>query len=128
MSQTKDLSDLLKSAQTAPSLSDISMLLVNISGTLCKTKSTKIPLLADTVDRSLDADTLTEPGAYLIPSQCINIPSGLSRGVMLVLKFDPNVYQILVARKNLSPAMYVRMHTDSGTEWSPWFQFSLTQL
>ncbi|MBD5583882.1 MAG: hypothetical protein HDQ88_02285 [Clostridia bacterium] len=130
MSGSMKLSMKLKGLQEAISLSGLSMLCVNALGELVKAASTKTAMLHETNDRTLDADAAVEPGIYLLPSNAENAPKGISRGVMIVMKFAPNIYQLLITRAGKAPAVFVRLYTNESNliGWTDWHSLSLTAM
>ena len=126
---TKNLAAVLKAVQTASSLSGLSTLLLNSSGELAKSKSTKMPMLHEMTERVTDANALTDPGFYMLPSSAANIPPNLSRISMRVTVYAPNIYQLAVARKNTVPILMLRMYTeDQSIGWTGWYSVPLTAM
>ena len=126
MTDTTTLTALLKAVQTATSLSGLSALLLNSSGELAKTKSSKIVMLHETDTRTLNADDAVEPGIYMVPSNAENVPKSISRGVMIVMVFPSNIYQLLIARFGAIPGLWMRLFSQETTEkgWSAWVRIS----
>ena len=126
---TKTLTAVLKAVQTATSLSGLSTLLLNSSGELVKSKSAKMPMLHEMTERTSDANALTDPGFYTLPSSAANIPPNLSRISMRVTVYAPNIYQLAVARKNTVPILMLRMYTeDQSIGWTGWYSVPLTAM
>ena len=125
MSLTKELTSVLKSAQTATSLSGLSTLYVSSSGTLQRatTSSVVSSLLDVSTSYVTDFNDLTTPGIFLLDGarSPANGPQDLVSlmGIVEVIKR----YSVLFVRvTTYDGSMATRVLKTTG-EWTPWKVF-----
>lgn len=119
---TKDLTDVLKNAQTAVSLLNHSIPCINSSGTPLKTNQV-IPL--PTTPTCIDADLAT-PGWMRTVGNTLNLPKDGLGGFILTLQFDLAAKIQFFTQWSGGTSLFMRKHTSgSGNDlWTDWLEFA----
>lgn len=123
MSLTKTLTDKLKSAPIATSLSGLSILLVNALGELVRLKETPLIIWGS---KMMDMNEFVSSGIYKLDSNTINSPVGNSQGsIVLHLQWDSNAYyQLMFCYQDLT-----LLFRGAKTKiWRPWKRVDMTDF
>lgn len=120
MSEAMPLSDVLKSAPTASSLSGLSMLCVNSSGILYQSYHVTPTRLTPSCKDANDAP----PGWSRTNQNTLNLPASGVGGYLLTLQYDTVAkMQLFFCWKN-PPLVYARYHSSppvqEEAEWKGW--------
>lgn len=120
MSDSRKLSDVLKSTQTASSLSGLSMLLVNSLGELAKNPDALSPFLTvKTYPAGMDLNDFVTPGMFKFSSNPKNSPINLAGNFLYVWSHTAGYVSQKVEDLMWGHGIYHR-HMRDGGDWSSW--------
>lgn len=129
---TKTLSEVLVAAQTATSLSGLSMLLRNSAGTLATAALTNAVLksvLTDTVKAGSwfsDANEILQAGVYPCGDNIQNTPNNLGMGILVVFDTGNAIFSTLqIFVSSDSQNLFFRVRWQS---WKPWYSLTGTAI